>query len=248
MRLDPLEAALKKAASRMTDATQLFEGDARLARTEHTESELTMLRLRSLADDIAAIMPLARELHERALRGQVAAAALFAGKTNAELTRETWQEKADLSRPTDALLVTVKMMFFLVRALQDCAYKALVVLSGNRAGGSSSMANALDAWKANPTPDPRHWKIHHTIEQAAPGFFTWFDGHRSMRNKFKEGEGVGYTCELHGDGSASLKIETWAKPLTLATIEESIQYGARRLSGSSKPKPSGERRRKASPY
>lgn len=234
--LGEVETGLDRALQRMSKATEDFEladNEAAGQRTEFTGRELVVMRVREHGEDIVSFMPLVRELEVRAKAGEREAMGMLRARRLE--TPAHWRERVNLGRPTRSLAASMKAILFFVRAFTDAVYAAALVLGGQPVSTkTTSMNDALTAWKKSPTVNSRHHLPHLAFERHAPGFYEWFEAMRRDRNDFKSADarvGAEWHCPDPAEETSSLHVtvsrrgrEGGTGVLTLADVEEAVVW------------------------
>jgi hypothetical protein len=190
-------------------------------------------RLDGCLRDVVAFAPAVRLLHDVGNLGRVELAKFSARYCAEGTTEATVSAFNDARRYGEAFLASLKAAHFLVRALQDAAYRVLKeTLMETQPGTYNSMQSA-----ASTPADP----VRPLLDAAAPGYLEWFVVHKRLRDEFKRGVATGgvYT---HRDGSP--KIEMTGLGVSLNTLDEALTQSIR-LVGVIVRTSEGERARRA---
>lgn len=142
-------------------------------------------RMVSLSLDIIAFSDIFIESHNRHLDTEKKQSKRTLNYSLKELS-EDWKNNAEsVMNSLHRLVVSYKVMYFFIRALQDATYSVLLELIGKKASKYSSMEKCVNN-ENNP--------IHKEISRSLPEYFSWFTEFRCQRNKIKEGitAGGGY--------------------------------------------------------
>ena len=108
----------------------------------------------------------------------------------------------------------VKATYYVVRALQDAVYAALLEASGRRAGGYSSMY-ACAKNDRNP--------IHLLIAAALPEYFVWFFELRDIRNKLKLGVSSSFNY-IGAPGAKRLRLAVQDVTMRAGTLHKGASF------------------------
>jgi hypothetical protein len=177
-------------------------------------------RLMACIGDVVAFAPAVRLLSAVGRSGIGQLAAVHARIAKEGTTQGVVDGFNEARRAPEAFLASLKAAHFLVRALQDAGYLALTELLGeNPTCRYDSMHHA----SVRSPKEELDREVRRVLDERAPGYVAWFNGHKKLRDAFKEGVSTGAVFTNHGGKPAVVM----GGGVSIETIDEALRQSIR---------------------